>query len=111
MGQRILSHQEFGNGHFCSAKIGTREKVGEEGVVQRCLFLFFVCLLFVFLFVCFFDTTRVYCARNKVLHKINYGETLALNSHINRGATNIFFHALHSSCSVHLICSVIGAFD
>lgn len=52
MGQRILSHQEFGNGHFCSAKIGTREKVGEEGVVQRCPFLFFV-YVFCF-FVCLF---------------------------------------------------------
>lgn len=52
MGQRILSHQEFGNGHFCSAKIGTREKVGEEGVVQRCPFPFFVYVCF--LFACLF---------------------------------------------------------
>lgn len=113
MGQRILSHQEFGNGHFCSAKIGTREKVGEERVLQRCPFLFFVyvCFLFFCLLVYFFDTTRVYCARNKVLHESNYGENFALNSHINRGAINIFFHALHSSCSVHLICLVIGTFD
>ena len=87
--------------------------VGEEGVVLRCPFLFFVyvCFLFFCLLVCFFDTTRVYCARDKVLHESNYGENFALNSHINRGATNIFFHALHSSCSVYLICSVIGAFD
>lgn len=57
MGQRILSYQEFGNGHFCRAKIGTREKVGEEGVVQRCPFLIFVYVcffIFVFLFACLF---------------------------------------------------------
>lgn len=59
--------------------------------------LFCLCFLFFCLLVCFFDTTRVYCAGNKVLHGRNYGENFALNSHINRGATNIFFHALHSS--------------
>lgn len=98
MGQRILSHQEFGNGHFCRAKIGTREKVGEEGVVQRCPFLFFVyvCFFCFCLSVCFFDTTRVYRARNKVLHGSNYGENFAVNSHINRRASKISFHALHS---------------
>lgn len=45
MGQRILSHQEFGNGHFCRAKIGMREKV----------FMFaFLFLFFVYLFACLF---------------------------------------------------------